>query len=103
MALVHLDFYWIYQGIRILLILFTVSGPLIGSVLYKVGGFGMPFWVVGATGCVVAVCLHFMIPNVNGKNANSPDATTKSLTVKDVLKVSISKITYCQAMSLSQS
>ena len=82
-------FQWIYLALRLLLILFTVSGPVIGSALYKAGGFGMPFWVVGATGCVVAICLHFMIPNVKGKNADSSDATRTSLTIKDVIKVSI--------------
>ena len=76
-------------------VLFTFSGPVIGSALYKAGGFGMPFWVVGATGCVVAVCLHFMIPNVKGKNADSSDATKKSLTIKNVFKVSI-YTTICQ-------
>ena len=82
-------FQWIYLALRLLLILFTVSGPVIGSALYKAGGFGMPFWVVGATGCVVAVCLYFMIPNVKGKNADSSYATRTSLTIKDVFKVSI--------------
>ena len=85
---------WIYEAMRLLLILFTLLGPVIGSALYKAGGFGMPFWVVGATGCVVAVCLHFMIPNVKGKNANSSDDTKKSLTIKNVFQVSIYTTTF---------
>ena len=66
---------------------FVFPGPAIGSALYAAGGFGMPFWVVGGLGCVVAVCLYFMIPIVKGKGPDSSDGTTRSLTVKDIFMV----------------
>ena len=35
-----------------------------GAFLYSVGGFKLPFFVVGSIGLVVATCLLIFIPNV---------------------------------------
>ena len=62
-------------------------GPVLGSALYSAGGFGLPFWVVGGSGVVIAVCLYFLIPKVKGKKPDASDAPTKSLTMKGVFMV----------------
>ena len=63
-------------------------GPVIGSGLYSLGGFLLPFVVVGAVGIVLAVCLIFAIPK--GKYENREDqneSNTKKLTWAGVFKV----------------
>jgi hypothetical protein len=39
-----------------------ISGPALGFALYGVGGFMLPFVVVGLIGLAVAVALIFLIP-----------------------------------------
>ena len=51
--------------------IFNPLGPVIGSVLYGVGGFGMPYWVVGSVGFLVATTLYFLVPTVNGGASES--------------------------------
>ena len=63
------------------------AGPVLGSALYSAGGFGLPFWVVGGSGVIIAVCLYFLIPKVKGKKPDASDAPTKSLTMKGVFMV----------------
>ena len=43
----------------------SVLGPAIGTALYGIGGFSLPFWVVGSLALLTAVCLAFVVPNVD--------------------------------------
>jgi len=45
-------------------ILSIISGPAIGALLYDLGGFKLPFFVVGSFGMVVATGLLLIIPTV---------------------------------------
>ncbi len=64
-------------------------GPALGSALYSIGGFQLPFLVVGSVAFVVAIGLVFIIPNVK------PDPvvrkTEKLLTYSDLFKAKIDK------------
>ena len=42
----------------------SVPGPAIGSYLYQLGGFGLPFFFAGSLAVVWGVCLMFTLPNV---------------------------------------
>ena len=63
------------------------KGPVIGSALYEKGGFGLPFWTVGAASFVLAVCLFFLIPKVKSRSKDAVDDSGKVLTVKNVFTV----------------
>ena len=39
-------------------------GPAIGSFLYSLGGFGLPFYFTGSIALVLGVMLFFAIPNL---------------------------------------
>ena len=63
------------------------SGPLLGTALYGIGGFGLPFCVVGALGIALAVILYVIMPPVRQKAQNVSNGGTQ-LTIKGVTKVS---------------
>ena len=68
---------------------FAISGPAIGSALYSIGGFGVPFWTVGSLGLVCAVLIFFLLPSVKPKSTDSSDGNSKKhLTVKAIFSVS---------------
>ena len=48
-----------------------MMGPALGALLYEVGGFILPFVVVGGIGLVVATALLVFIPNVKSKDGGS--------------------------------
>merc|ERR1719210_1337441 len=64
-------------------------GPAVGSALYELGGFTLPFLVVGVWCSVSAIGLLFTLPNVN-KNNNKEDtadnANKKKIGFKDLIK-----------------
>ena len=62
------------------------SGPLFGTLLYGIGGFGLPFWVIGALGIFLAVILYIIIPPVKQKDQKVCNGGTQ-LTIKGVTKV----------------
>ena len=63
-------------------------GPVIGSGLYSLGGFLLPFVVVGSVGIVLAVCLFFAIPKGEYENRKDQnESNTKKLTWAGVFKV----------------
>ena len=64
------------------------SGPLFGTLLYGIGGFGLPFWVIGALGIFLAVILYIIIPPVKQKDQKMSDGGTQ-LTIKGVTKVAV--------------
>ena len=63
------------------------SGPLFGTALYGIGGFGLPFCVIGALGIALAVILYVIIPPVRQK-AQTVSYGGTQLTIKGVTKVS---------------
>jgi MFS family permease len=65
--------------------MFSFSGPALGSLLYNIGGFKLPFFVVGSIGLIVATSLVFVIPNVKPDSVKKP--SEKSLTFVAIAKV----------------
>ena len=58
-----------------------------GTGLYSLGGFSLPFWTVGSVGLLCAITMFFLLPVVN--RSEVPDEkNSNALTTKDVLKVS---------------
>ena len=53
-----MGFYEISTGLGMII------GPLLGGWLYDVGGFGLPFWVVGTIMFVGAILNYFTVPKV---------------------------------------
>ena len=61
---------------------------MIGSGLYSLGGFLLPFVVVGSVGIVLAICLFFAIPKGEyEKRKDQNESNTKKLTWNGVFKV----------------
>lgn len=58
-------------------------GPALGALLYDLGGFTLPFLVVGSVGFVVATSLVFSMPTVKAEVREA----TKTLTLTDIAKV----------------
>ena len=48
-------------------------GPLIGSELYKLGGFTLPFYSVGAFATVMSFALCVFVPNVKDDDKDGKD------------------------------
>ena len=72
----------------------TVKGPAIGSALYGLGGFTLPFLSTGILGFLMAICLLFSVPKINTHQLNENEGTTptengKPLRWKDIIKVII--------------
>ena len=65
-------------------------GPALGSYLYTLGGFKLPFISVGVVGFIVAFCMIFIIPDVQQETKKSQ--TNSRLGFTDVLSVSFSSI-----------
>ena len=64
------------------------SGPVIGSGLYSLGGFLLPFVTVGSIGIILAICLFFAIPSGEyEKQEENNDLKTKKLTWSGVFQV----------------
>lgn len=57
-----------------------------GSALYGVGGFTLPFLSVGSVTLVVAILLLFIVPNVKMEEKDKTDGG-KSLTFTGLIKV----------------
>ena len=57
-------------------------GPALGSALYSVGGFLLPFLVFGSIGLIVALALLLVIPDVK-----SDGLWGKTLTFNELIKV----------------
>ena len=70
-----------------LLFSFCITGPGFGSLLYSVGGFGLPFWVVGALGMLSTAMIFKTLPDV-AKSVKEFDVDSKSLRLWDIVKVS---------------
>ena len=65
-----------------------IAGPVIGSTLYAVGGFMLPFLCVGCVGIILAVCLVYAIPTGEYDRKNDIKGhNTEKLSWSNVLKV----------------
>jgi predicted MFS family arabinose efflux permease len=62
-------------------------GPALGALLFSLGGFQLPFLVVGSIGLVVATCLLLIIPNV--KADPEKKKTAKLINYAEIAKVSL--------------
>ena len=65
-------------------------GPSIGSALYKIGGFGVPFWTMGSIGFISVTLIIITLPPVNQANINC-QSSSRSLTIREVFKVCLSE------------
>ena len=65
---------------------FAFLGPALGSALYSVGGFYLPFITVGSVAFVAAVLLLFIVPNVKPEKRDKTDGG-KSLTFSALIRV----------------
>ena len=91
-----LDICLVFQRItRVFILLlknFNITlGPALGSALYSVGGFLLPFLVVGIWCLLGAFGILFTIPNVKVDDQKDSNDNRKKLTLKDLAKVSIYK------------
>lgn len=48
-------------------------GPGVGAWLYELGGFKLPFWVVGAVSTILSIILAFTIPNIAPEENTEPN------------------------------
>jgi predicted MFS family arabinose efflux permease len=64
-------------------------GPALGSFLYSVGGFTVPFFVVGSVSLVISLCLWLVIPDADADiSAKSADISAKSTDISGTKDVS---------------
>ena len=63
-----------------------ITGPAIGSYLYEVGGFVIPFEIVGGIGLIVACSMVFIIPNVKQDPKESKIVIGKKLTFSNIIR-----------------
>ena len=52
-----------------------ITGPALGSFLYSIGGFGLPFFTVGGLAFAVATAMIFIIPKVDHPSSNGVGGT----------------------------
>ena len=63
-------------------------GPVVGSGLYQVGGFLLPFLIVGIWCFISAIGISFVIPNVK-MNDSEDETEKKKLSFVESLKVNL--------------
>lgn len=75
---------------------YQLSGPAVGSFLFTVGGFGLPFYIIGGMTTAVAFALLILIPKVKevkkkggGSVESDNDDEKLSLSLKAVFTVSL--------------
>jgi len=60
-------------------------GPGVGSLFYSIGGFGLPFWLVGGIALVASVLIFIFVPNVEASQDESSKGS-KSLRLLSIAK-----------------
>ena len=68
------------------------EGPALGSALYSLGGFPLPFLAVGTFGLIIAIALFFVVPDVQSNRGDSPDDDSKVLTLRGISKVTLRQL-----------
>ena len=66
-----------------------ILGPCIGSFLFELGGFILPFEVMGCICSIAAFGLYFSLPSNVNLDSNITIQSKKSMTLLDTLKVRI--------------
>jgi len=61
-----------------------IVGPMIGGALYEVGGFTLPFDIMGSILVVSAIFIFFVLPEI-GRNVTTPAIQTEKPSVKMVV------------------
>ncbi len=56
-------------------LIFYLIGPALGSFLYTVGGFNLPFFVVGSVSLFLSFCLCLVIPNIEAYKSDGESNT----------------------------
>ena len=60
-----------------------------GSILFRVGEFGMPYWVVGSMSFIIATSLYILIPPVETANrSRSSEKHEQHIRLMDIFMVS---------------
>ena len=62
-------------------------GPALGSALYIVGGFTLPYLVVASMALIMAIVLALVVPNVYADVKEEGDTSTVKLTFTQLIKV----------------
>ena len=65
-----------------------------GSALYSLGGFPLPFLAVGTFGLIIAIALFFVVPDVQSNRDDSPDGDSKVLTLRGISKVTLYQFSF---------
>ena len=69
------------------------KGPGVGSFLYSVGGFGLPFWTTGGICILASFLIFFFLPNIKSTKSTTTDSDelsdkrVKTLSYKEIVKV----------------
>ena len=66
-----------------------ILGPVLGSSLYSLGGFLLPFASVGSFGLILALCLFFTIPSgeYDKKHGSNIESQKQKLTWGGIFRV----------------
>ena len=67
----------------------SILGPVLGSSLYSLGGFLLPFVSVGSFGLILALCLFFTIPSgeYDKKDGGNIESQKQKLTWGGIFRV----------------
>ena len=67
----------------------SILGPVLGSSLYSLGGFLLPFVSVGSFGLILALCLFFTIPSgeYDKKDGSNIESQKQKLTWGGIFRV----------------
>ena len=61
----------------------TIAGPALGSALYSLGGFSLPFYVLGSTILLLTVIPFYLLGKVRTEeNDNSSESTREDVSAK---------------------
>jgi hypothetical protein len=55
-----------------------LSGPIIGSILFELGGFKLPFFVVGVALFALTIPISIYVPNDKNMTVRAPQPTNNT-------------------------
>ncbi len=67
-------------------------GPAVGSFLYSLGGFTLPFFSFGLLNILLSVGLILLMPNVKKETQKIEEKNDKKLTFSAMVEVNIDKL-----------
>jgi len=62
-----------------------IVGPMIGGALYQVGGFTLPFAIMGSLLVLASIFIFFVLPDIGNKSSASDEDDAEKATVKQAL------------------